>query len=52
MDVAGQVPRNRLVGVHQAVALVVVRQVDHPVQNKLQKLEDALVELRLIATQD
>ena len=32
MDVAGQVSRHRLVGVHQAVPLEVVRQVDHPVE--------------------
>ena len=38
VDVAGQVPRHRLVGGHQAVALVVVRQVDHPVQQK--QIED------------
>ena len=36
--VAGQVPRHRLVRGHQAVALVVVRQVDHPVQQK--QIED------------
>ena len=35
VDVAGQVPRHRLVRGHQAVALVVVGQVDHPVQQKL-----------------
>ena len=34
MDVARQVPRHRLVRVHQAVALVVVRQVNHPVQHR------------------
>ena len=30
MDVAGQVSCHRLVGVHQAVPLEVIRQVDHP----------------------
>ena len=39
MDVAGQVPCHRLVGAHQAVALVVVRQVDHPELNKILEIE-------------
>ena len=32
VDVTGQVSRHRLVGVHQAVPLEVIRQVDHPVE--------------------